>query len=62
MTPFRRKKSNKSSPVKVITFESELEFNLEVNKKKSAPPFVTIFFFIQIFLTFTAKCKGEISL
>lgn len=30
MTPFRRKKSDKSFPVKVITFDSELEFNLEV--------------------------------
>lgn len=29
MTPFRRKKSEKSFPVKVITFDSELEFKLE---------------------------------
>lgn len=30
MTPFRRKKVDKSFPVKVITFDSELEFKLEV--------------------------------
>lgn len=29
MAPFRRKKSDKSFPVKVITFDSELEFKLE---------------------------------
>lgn len=31
MTPFRRKKSKKNFPVKIITFESELEFDLEVS-------------------------------
>lgn len=30
MSPFRRKKADKSFPVKVITFDSELEFKLEV--------------------------------
>lgn len=30
MTPFRRKKSGKSFPVKVCTLDAELEFNLEV--------------------------------
>lgn len=30
---FSRKKSDKSLPVKVITFDSELEFKLEVNLK-----------------------------
>lgn len=29
MTPFRRKKTEKSFPVKVVTFDSELEFKLE---------------------------------
>lgn len=29
--PFRRKKSDKSFPVRVITFDSELEFKLEVS-------------------------------
>ncbi|KAH1018279.1 hypothetical protein HUJ05_006080 [Dendroctonus ponderosae] len=29
MTPFRRKKSGKSFPVKVCTLDAELEFNLE---------------------------------
>lgn len=32
MTPFRRKKSGKSFPVKVCTLDAELEFNLEVCK------------------------------
>lgn len=31
--PFRRKKSDKSFPVKVITFDSELEFKLEVSRE-----------------------------
>lgn len=30
MSPFRRKKTDKSFPVKVVTFDSELEFKLEV--------------------------------
>lgn len=31
MAPFRRKKSNKEFPVKVCTYDSELEFHLEVS-------------------------------
>lgn len=30
MSPFRKKKSGKSFPVKVCTLDAELEFNLEV--------------------------------
>lgn len=32
MLPFRRKKSDKSFPVRVMTFDSELEFKLEVKQ------------------------------
>lgn len=36
MPPFRRKKSNKSFPVKVCTLDAELEFNLEVSTLESS--------------------------
>ena len=40
MPAFRKKKSNKSFPVKVCTLDAELEFNLEVCLYKSAHNFL----------------------
>lgn len=43
MTPFRKKKSGKSFPVKVCTLDAELEFNLEVGTFSILTLFSTIF-------------------